>query len=81
MFSYPNLFSQRFRRQSVSFAQTILLIRQCVTSLVLPFFIQFQQPTGVHCSQLFVLVQQESSESANTTVEDEDVKGRSTHLY
>uniref|UniRef100_A0A8C8HS67 calcium/calmodulin-dependent protein kinase n=1 Tax=Oncorhynchus tshawytscha TaxID=74940 RepID=A0A8C8HS67_ONCTS len=43
-------------------------------------FIQFQQLTGVHCSQLFVLVQQESSESANTTMEDEDVKGRSTHL-
>uniref|UniRef100_A0A4W5JZ65 calcium/calmodulin-dependent protein kinase n=1 Tax=Hucho hucho TaxID=62062 RepID=A0A4W5JZ65_9TELE len=33
---------------------------------------------GVHCCSLFVLVQQESSESANTTMEDEDVKGRST---
>uniref|UniRef100_A0A4W5JVD9 calcium/calmodulin-dependent protein kinase n=1 Tax=Hucho hucho TaxID=62062 RepID=A0A4W5JVD9_9TELE len=38
------------------------------------------QLAGVHCCSLFVLVQQESSESANTTMEDEDVKARKQEI-
>uniref|UniRef100_A0A673WZ62 calcium/calmodulin-dependent protein kinase n=1 Tax=Salmo trutta TaxID=8032 RepID=A0A673WZ62_SALTR len=38
------------------------------------------KPAGVHCCSLFVLVQQESSESANTTMEDEDVKARKQEI-